>query len=253
MAQFPLQKLLSPEQKELEEKRRLLEELETEYASKQLEYSTLAGEIAAFRNRYYLRVGSLYAQLDTLRAEIQEKIAGRNPEDAEAIQSAERIRQQAEETIHEVNSATEDEPVAFEPSADLKQTYREAAKLIHPDRARDGADRELRDRLMVEVNAAYAAGDIDAIHDIIERSRSRLEAGEMDDIGTQLVRAIRSIARTRNRVRSLVQAINELKASTWFRLKAEIERGEAGQEDPLGQMAERVHAEIGLYALSSGN
>lgn len=234
----------TPEQEELEDKCRQLEELEGEYAARQLEYTTLASEIAAFRNRYYLRVGSLYTQLDTLRADIQERIASLNPEDVDAKQAAEQTRQQAEETTHEVNSAEEDEPVVFQPSTDLKQTYREAARFIHPDRAKDDEDRELRDRLMAEVNAAYAAGDIEAIHEIIERYRDRLDTAETDDIGTRLVRAIRNIARTRSRITSLTQAIADLKASDWFKLKTEVDESETSGEDPLGQLAEKIHAEI---------
>lgn len=244
MAQYPLQNTLTPEQEELNEKCHLIEELESEYAARQLEYTTLASEIAAFRNRYFLLVGSLYARLDVLRAEIREHIANCKPDDAEARQAAEQTRHLAQETIREVNSAAEDEPVTFQPSADLKQIYREAAKLIHPDRARDDEDRELRDRLMAEVNAAYAAGDIDAVHDIIDRYRNRLDVAETDDVGTQLVRAIRNIARTRKRIASLVQAIAHLKASDWYKLKTEIEQGESRGENPLGQLAEKVHAEI---------
>ena len=153
----------SPEQRELEEKRRLLDGLESDFATRQLEYSTLAGEIGAFRNHYYLRVGSLYARLDAIRVEICEIQARAKPHDTAAHIEAEQARQQAQETFDEVNSAVEDEPVAFQPPASLKQIYRQAAKLIHPDRARNEEDRQLRDRLMAQINAAYAAGDADAI------------------------------------------------------------------------------------------
>lgn len=234
----------TPEQEELDAKRLQLEELETEYSARQLEYSTLSGEIGAFRNRYYLRVGSLYAQLDTLRAEIREFIASQHPENEESRVQAKHARQQAEETINDVDGATEDEPINFQPSADIKKTYRQAAKLIHPDRARDDEDREFRDTLMAEVNAAYSTGDIDAIHEIIERYSERLNSPETDNVGAQLVRMIRNIARTRNRISNLVQAIAELQASEWFRLKLEVEQGEANGEDPLGKLAENIHAEI---------
>lgn len=89
----------SPEQQELEDKRQQLEALEAEFAARQLEYSTLAGEIAAFRNRYYLRVGSLYARLDTLRAEIREAEARRAPQDTAAHEEAMKARRQAEGKI----------------------------------------------------------------------------------------------------------------------------------------------------------
>lgn len=235
---------LTPEQEELEAKRKQLDEFEAEYATRQMEYSTLASEIGAFRNRYYLRVGVLYAQLDTLRAEINARIFSNAPDDVEAKRAAEDAQQQAEETAREVNSAAEEEPVSFQPSADLKQLYRQAAKLIHPDRAKDDQDRQLRDRLMAEVNAAYAVGDADAIHKIIERYRDQLDAPDVDDIGVQLIRLIRNIARTRNQIASLKQSTAELQSSTWFKLKNEVEQGEANGGDPLGELAEKIHAEI---------
>lgn len=234
----------SPEQQELEEKRRQLEDLEVEFATRQLEYSTLAGEIGAFRNRYYLRVGGLYARLDTIRAEIREIEARQVPDDDDAQEEAQKARQQAQETCDEVNGAVEDDPIAFQPSTELKQIYRQAAKLIHPDRARDEEDRQLRDRLMAEVNAAYAQGDTDAIAELIEHYREKLDAADTDDIGKQLVRAIRSIARTRERVAGLINATEELKVSVWAKLKAETEEGEARGEDPMGRLAEKIHADI---------
>jgi hypothetical protein len=231
----------TPEQEELEAKHRLLEKLETDFASHQLEYSTLSGEIDSFRNRYYLRVGSLYARLDTIRAEIHEIISQREPRNDAASQEAEQARQQARQTWEEVNSAVEDGSVRFQPSADLKQIYRQAAKLIHPDRATSEEDRQLRNRLMAEINTNYANGNGNAIRDVVECYRDRLNAVETDDIGTQLVRAIRSVARTRSRIASLIQDIADLATSEWAKLKAEIDEGEGRGEDPLGQLAEKLH------------
>lgn len=236
--------LKSPEEMELEEKRRLVEELETEFAARQLDYSTLAGELGAFRNRYYLRVGGLYARLDFLRAEIREIEARLNPEDEDAKAAAEEAREQADATCDEVNEAVEDDQIDFQPSPELKQIYRQAAKLIHPDRARDEDDRQLRDRLMADINVAYGEGNADTIADLIAHYRDQLAAVDTDDIGTQLIRAIRSIAKTRERVAGLVSAIEGLKVSEWAKLKGEVEDGEARGEDPIGQLAEKIHTDI---------
>ena len=244
MTSLVLSNIKSPEQLELEEKHRQLELLEADFAKRQLEFSTLSGEIGAFRNRYYLRVGSLYARLDTLRAEIREVEARLQPDNVTVRQEADHARQQAKETCDEVGGAAEDDPVAFQPSPELKQIYRLAAKQIHPDRAKDEEDRQLRDRLMAEVNAAYARGDAEAIGDLLERYRSRLDAVDTDDIGAQLVRAIRSIARTRERIAGLLRAAEELKISEWAKLKTEVEEGEAKGQDPLGELAEKLHADI---------
>ncbi|MCJ7555432.1 MAG: hypothetical protein MUP90_00775, partial [Gammaproteobacteria bacterium] len=47
----------------------------------------------------------------------------------------------------------------FKPSERLRTLYRELAKLVHPDLTTDEGDRARRTPLMVEVNAAYQAGD----------------------------------------------------------------------------------------------
>ena len=67
---------------------------------------------------------------------------------------------------------------------------------------------------------------------------------ETDDIGAQLVRAIRSIARTRERITSLSLAIADLRASEWSRLKADVEEAATRGDDLLGQLAEKLHATI---------
>ena len=48
---------------------------------------------------------------------------------------------------------------AFKPSQNLKQLYRDVAKLIHPDLATDEKERLRRQELMAQVNQAYENGD----------------------------------------------------------------------------------------------
>ncbi len=234
----------SPEQEELEGKLSQIDALESEFAQLQLEYSTFAGELSAFCNRYYLRVGGLFARLDSLRAEIKALEAQNNPNDEAMRAAAEAARKQAQETWEEVGQTIEEDPVIFQPSADLKLAYRQAAKLIHPDRADNEEDRSLRDRLMAEINSAYAHGDIDTITELVDRYREKLNEPDTEDIGTRLVKAIRNIARLRAKLGQLRDSIEELKSSHWAKLMREISEGEARGEDPLGQLAEKIHADI---------
>lgn len=59
-----------------------------------------------------------------------------------------------------------------------------------------------------------------------------------------MIRAIRSIARTRERIAGLVSAIENLKTSEWAKLKIEVDEGESRGEDPLGDLAEKLHRDI---------
>lgn len=47
--------------------------------------------------------------------------------------------------------------------SDLKRLYRELARRYHPDLTTNAAERERRNRLMVDINAAYSDGDLDAL------------------------------------------------------------------------------------------
>ncbi len=244
---YPIQippQAASPEQEELDAKNRQMSELETEYVSKQIEYSTLTGEIAAFRNRYLLRVGTLYTQLDAVRAELFAQLAKLSPDDDVAKSAADRARIQADETAQELNGADEENPITFSPSLELKQLYRQAAKLIHPDRAQNDEDRILRNGLMAEINKAYESGDADAIAELTEKYRDRLLPDESDDIGTRLVRVIRLLAKTRIHIESLDKTIAELRASEWYTLKADVESQEALGGDPLGRLADKLRQDI---------
>jgi hypothetical protein len=229
---------------ELEEKNKLIDELEIELSNIQLDYSTLNIELSAFRNRYYLRIGFLYARLDIIRAEILQLEANLNPNNFSAAENAQAARDQAKATCDEVNDSVMDEQINFKPSQDLKQIYRQAAKLIHPDRSKDDEDRKLREHLMAEINIAYARGDTHLITDLMSNYQERLSLADSDEIGVQLVRAIRIIAKTKHKIAELHQEIYQLKNSTWYQLKTDIEESELRGEDALGDLAENIHKDI---------
>ena len=60
----------TPEERELEKKRSELATLEGELAQRELELTTLQSELYAFEARYLRVVGSHYAELDELEAQI---------------------------------------------------------------------------------------------------------------------------------------------------------------------------------------
>lgn len=129
----------SSEQEGLDEKNRQMSVLEAEYASKQLDYNALAGEIGAFRNRDFLRVGTLYAQLDAIRAEVSAQLAKLAPNDAAARQTAEQVRRMADETAQELNGADKDEPASFAPSASPSAELKQLIKRVMAGRILVGA------------------------------------------------------------------------------------------------------------------
>jgi hypothetical protein len=104
--------------------------------------------------------------LEARVAAIRSRLDPQNPATAGQAHSA---RARAERTHAEASAAPPDAAVAaFEPSPDLKALYRDAAKRLHPDLGTDEHSRDHRTRLMAEVNAAYAAGNEEALRRIVE-------------------------------------------------------------------------------------
>src|ERR1019366_5626316 len=182
---------LTPEQEELERKREELTSVRSALAERELELADLRALLKSFEGRYLRQVGVLYAELDEWEAKIAEIEASLKPS-ATASQRAQETRERAEET-HEATHGEASKARDFQPSADLKSLFREAAKRLHPDFAKDEADRLLRTRLMAQLNEAYSQGDAEAIQNILDEFGNSTESVQGEGVGAELVRIIRQI------------------------------------------------------------
>src|SRR6201987_185044 len=79
---------IKPEERELA--RKVLEQttLETELTERELRTANLRAELGAFERRYLHFVGSRYAELDELKAQIAEHLAAEQPGNDRAQQAA---------------------------------------------------------------------------------------------------------------------------------------------------------------------
>ncbi|WP_018609634.1 J domain-containing protein [Uliginosibacterium gangwonense] len=234
----------APEALELEEKLRQLEVVEERYAEVQTEYATLQNELSAFKLRYWRRVGPLYARLDELRAEIARELARsapRNPIRQQAARVAGAQAKASAEALHEAEDDGNSEE--FTTSEDLKRLYRQAARLVHPDRADDDEDRNLRDDIMARINAAYRNNNGLVIESLIEEYQMRAETGE-EDAATRLIRTIRTIARMREQIREIEAATITLRESELYRLQKIVLEAEAKGTDKLSELARGVERQI---------
>ena len=210
---------LTPEAKHLAEQERLLEELTDQLTAKEAEFAETGSAFARFRAEYLRRFAPLYVELDRLEAEIARRIAHEEATPAAHAKAA-AASARAEESQKALGdgqaaeAADETGPVVVPP--ELKALYRDAAKRIHPDLATDEAEKERRTTLMAALNAAYDAGDSDAIERILDGEASRPEAITGDDIGSRLMRVIRKIAQVRGRFTELVELNAALRTDPLF-------------------------------------
>jgi predicted nucleic acid-binding Zn-ribbon protein len=233
---------LKPEEEEILRKREELAAIRAVLAERELELVDLRSQLAAFEGRYLRQVGTLYAELDEWKARIADLQARLNPSAASKAE-AECAREQARQTYEDAHGEAS-ESRGFVPSPELKRTYREAAKRIHPDFAADPADRERRTRLMADANRAYEAGDADALQRILDEYEEGAEAVTGEGIGAELIRVIRQISEARERISAIEQEIATLLKSEIAQLKQDAEKAQQQGRDLLAELASGIREKI---------
>lgn len=214
---------LSPEAEHLAEQERVLGELVERLAAKEADFAETGAAFARFRAEYLRRFAPIYVELDGLERRIAERLAQDDPTPA-ATATATAATFRAAESQRLLEEATAGPPDAMSPSGDegpsddLRSIYRDAAKRIHPDLATDDDEKARRHGLMAALNAAYGAGDIDAIQRILDGEDSRPEAIVGDGIMVELQRVIRRIRQVHGRFKELEQLEDVRRSDPLFTL-----------------------------------
>lgn len=236
-----MRKYETPEAAHLAEQERVLAELTDQLATKETEFATTSAEFDRFRLHYLRRFAPLYAKLDRLEAEVASRVAVRD-NTAEAHASAAEAAARADESSDALGTAQDSasgladvEDLRVSPPPELRDLYRQAAKMIHPDLAADDEERDRRTKLMAALNAAYTAGDAEVIGRMIDGEAARPEAIIGDDVASRLVRAIRKLAQVRSRLTELHELCEALQADPLFVLFAQCRETWDSGQDPLAE------------------
>ncbi len=235
---------LTPEEEELRSRQAELDQLEASLYEAEVQLATLRAELQAFEGRYLRVVGVKIAELDDIEAEIVELIARRRPQDPDAKVAANRARARARESSEASAGAASREPARFQPSAEMKQLYRDVAKRVHPDLVADPRERSRRNALMARANAAYAAGDRDALATILRDAAMSAEAVQGEGVAFELVRVLRKISQVRRRLRAIEKEQTALRESDMFRLKQQVEEAADQGRDMLADIAAQLDTKI---------
>ena len=178
-----------PHGHDLEGLRTRLSELDTAYAQQSLAAARAQADLAAFKAGYRHEVGQLHEELDRLEAELA---------DAELGELLKR-------------------PLPRFTSDAVRKLFRDVAKVIHPDLARDADTRDRRHSLMIEANRAYALGD--------EATRLRL---------------VRRIAQIEEQLELVANAHAMLQESPMWQLKKMVDEEAAKGTDLVKDMVRRL-------------
>lgn len=236
--------VVSPEEIELEKKRRKLERLKETLVFREEEMTELRAELEQFEANYTIEVGRLYAQLDEIEAEIAEEEVKLNPDDEEIKRKAEEARRRAEESAIDENEVFQACSNKYNPSPEQRKTYHKLARLIHPDLALDTEERRRRTALMAELNDAFSGGNERRLKELVEEYRDSPDLVKGDSVGDELVRAIRQISQVANRLKSLKTEKTETELSELFTLREKVRAEQIEGRNLFRQMAERAKSHV---------
>jgi hypothetical protein len=239
-----LKPLVKPEERELARKREEQAAIEGELADRELRAANLRAELGAFERRYLHFVGSRYAELDELNAQVAEQVAKSQPGNERAQHAACEARARASSTKSTAGEKSAQEPRPFQASAELKSLYRDVARRIHPDLTSDRDDRAKRQVLMAQANEAYERGDAEQLTRILTQYEWDPEAVQGEGAGPELIRVIRRISQARSRLSEIEAELQELLRSDLHQLKVRVDKAEGHGRDIVAEIVGKVDEQI---------
>src|SRR5271163_3024349 len=195
----------TPDAAALLDKREQLAAVRTTLAERESELAQIRAQLKTFEGRYLRQVGILYAELDDLEARLAEREADLYDSDS-ARRRAEETRQRAQET-HDAAFGEAREAEEFDPPPSLKTLFRDVAKRIHPDFARDDAEQKHFTLLMARANQAYSRGDTETLQRLLDDHREINASIIGEDAAAELLRITRQILHAAREHRDLLSEL----------------------------------------------
>jgi len=136
-----------------------------------------------------------------------------------------------------------EKPLDDESKAHLKTVFRALAKRFHPDLVMDQKEKQRRERIMADVNQAYAANDLNALENIKEKPDFvEVESGRSRDEEVDHLR--REILRLDDVAADLDQTLLDLVNSPTVKLMLDVTMARNEGRDLLAEMAAELNNEI---------
>ena len=216
-----------PEDPELFRLRTKLATLRAALAIREADLDRLRAQLNSFEGRYIRQVGVLYIQLDEWEDRIVEL---NNPP------------QPLAETISSEPEENESQAAML----DLKTLFREVAKRIHPDRAKNTHDEVHRNHLMSQANAAFLRSDADLLQRMLNGYDPSTDSGDDLTPSAQLLRLGDQIAQTNQDIATIDAEIEALASSEMADLRNRTKLAAQHGRDLLAELAARVKGSIGI-------
>lgn len=243
----------------IDELKELTQRLEAELVEAEAALTELLASLNAFEFRLRAGIGHLIRRLDGLTAEIEglrhqlrhsyyDELGDFRP-GAWAYQTVEDAYNEPgidydAYRYHEPLPAAPAAPPAGSQREELKKLYRQLARRFHPDLGANASDSEYRTRMMMAINAAYAAGDLARLQALAqEPDLGGLPAPAGD--GEQMVAfLLNELARLQRRLAEIQQEAAAVRKKKSHKLMQQAQKAEASGRDWLAEMKEQLLEEI---------
>ena len=211
-----------------------LAELQAHLGDRAAEFARVQADLEAFRLRYRREVGQLHEELDALEQEIAELELGelsRLVEDGGGNQDGGSTSAPSQDAARLTSDA-------------VRRLFRDVAKTIHPDLARDEQGRDRRHTLMIEANRAYALGDAERLRAILEAWERSPEAVQGSDPDATRLRLVRRIAAVEEQIELHARELAAIRDTPLWQLKTMVDDAETRGKDLVADMVRRLRRDI---------
>lgn len=222
-----------PEDLDLDALQARLGALEAVLSERAAEIDRARTGLAAFRIRYRKEVGQLHEELE----ELERGIAA-----AELGEISKLVEEGADASSGPAETQPETAP-RFTSDA-VRRLFRDVAKTVHPDLARDEVTRDRRHALMIEANRAYAMGDEERLRSILEAWHRSPEAVHGSDDEAARTRLLRRITQIEEQLNVYANDLAEMRESPLWKLKAMVDEASARGKDLIADMLRRLKRDI---------
>ena len=232
----------TPDAVALLDKREQLAGVRAKLVDCESELAQLRAQLKAFEDRYFRQVGVLYAELDDIEARIAEREVDLYDSDS-ARHRADEARQRAQET-HDAAFGDAHEIEEFDPPPSLKALFRDVAKRIHPDFARDDGEQKHFTLLMARANQAYRRGDTETLQRLLDDHREINASIAGEDAAAELLRIARQIQHAERDIAALDAERHTLLSSEIAQLHLDAEAAAREHRDLLTELATSLREQI---------
>ena len=253
--------LKTPEDAEIEKYLTDIQAKQEHIAGLTLSLEDLKLDVSRFETQYNAIVGRLYVELDRVNLEVkeymqrirlvkEEKIASEEKINAHVRESFKEERQKVSQEAQQVEQDEQEyEQIKAEETPDktttkqLRKLYLKLAKIYHPDKSENDAQREKNERMMSLINRAYEENDILTLERLLSTAEDREEI-EGETKAEKRRRLKREHSRLDRIIASLKMEIDGINKTETYKLKVEVEEAQAHGEDLFGKLAKDLQRKI---------